>query len=125
DRQEWVDAQSAGDYRAVDHVEALVHGTIALEDAAEDVYGPLQVVFSHGASAERMRGDQVPEIEEAPRRIGDEAALQGTGVPPQLFVHVGEDLLLAGAIPGDADAPVALGDRRLEQNGAAGAVLTH
>ena len=72
-----------------------------------------------------MRGDQVAQVEHAPGRIGDEVAAQRVRVAAHLLVHAREDLLLAGLVPGDANAPVGFGQRRFEEDDAARVVLAH
>ena len=124
-RQEGIHAERARDHRAIGHREALVHAAIAREDAPERVHRALQVVVAHGAAAQRMRGDHVAQVEHAPRRVGNEVGAQGARVPPQFLVHAREDLLLPALVPGDADAPVGLGERSFEEDHAARVVLPH
>ena len=93
-----------------------VHAAIAREHAAERVHRALQVIVAHRAAAQRMRRDQVPQVEHAPGGVGDEVAAQRVRVAADLLVHAREDLLLPGLVPGDADAPVGFGPRRFEQN---------
>ena len=42
-----------------------------------------------------------------------------------LLIHAGEDLLLPGLVPGDANAPIGFGERRFEEDGSACVVLPH
>ena len=85
----------------------------------------MQVIIAHRAAAQRMRGDQMAELEKAPGRIGYEAAAQCARMPSQFLIHTREDLLLAGMIPGDAYAAVGLCPWRFKEDGAAGVVLAH
>jgi hypothetical protein len=59
------------------------------------------------------------------RQRPSSASAQRVRVPPHLLVHAREDLLLPAPIPGDADAPVGLGPRCVEQDRAARIVLAH
>ena len=124
-RQERIHAQRARDHRAIGHEQSLVHAAVAREHAAERVHRALQVIVAHRAAAQRMRRDQVAQVEHAPGRVGDEVAAQRVRMAADLFVHAGEDLLLPGLVPGDADPAVGFGPGRVEENRPARVVLPH
>src|ERR1700733_4894263 len=100
-----------------------MHGAVAGEDAAVGIDRPFQVVVAHGTAAQGMRGDEMAKVEHAPGRIRDEAATQRMGVASQLFIHAGEDLLLARLVPGDLNAAVRLSPGRVEKDSTASVVL--
>ena len=103
-REERIHSQRARNHRPIGHVQSRVDAAVAREHAAERVHRALQVIVAHRAAAQRMRRDQVPQVEHAPGRVGNEVAAQRVRVAAHLFVHAREDLLLPGLVPGDAYA---------------------
>ena len=125
DRQKRIDAQRARNDGAIGDVEALMHAAVAGEHPSEHVHSALQVIVAHRASTQRMRGNQVPQLEKTPGGIGNEAGAQRVRMAAQFLVHSREDLLLAGLVPGNLDAAVGLDEGLLEQDEAACIVLAH
>ena len=113
DGQEGIDAQCGGDHRAVGDEQAVMDAAVAREHAAELVNRAVQVVLAHRASAQRVGGDQVASVEDAPGGVGDEVGAERACVAADLLVHAGEDLL-ARLVPLDGHAAVGLVPGRVE-----------
>src|SRR5262245_33365673 len=106
DRQKWVDAESRGQQCAIGHEETLVYGAVSGEHATVLIDGAVLIVLADRATAERMRRQQRPHLEERPQRTRNEPGAKRPGVTPQLVVEAPEDVLRADIRPTNLQTPV-------------------
>lgn len=106
DRQKWVDAESRGHHCAIGHEEALVYGAVSGEHATVLIDRAVLIVLADRAAAERMRGQQRPDLEERPQRTRNEPGAKRPRVTPQLVVEALEDPLRPDVLPMNLEASI-------------------